>query len=378
MGNKFFLNKGNWQFEDIFEQVGVSGQWVWFIGVIMVDVNGDGLLDIYVCNFGDVVGDNKENELFINQGNLCFEEQVEQYNLNDKGYFIYVSFFDYDKDGDLDVYIFNNFFQAIGSFNLCKNECLKCDEFGGDKLMCNEGGWFVDVSEEVGIYGSVIGFGLGVIVGDVNNDNWEDFFIFNDFFECDYFYINQQDGIFKEDLVNQINFISGVFMGVDMVDINNDGYQDIFVIEMLFFDYSCFKFVMIFEGWDKYQYNVINGYYYQFICNVLYFNWGNGIFSEIFCLVGVEVFDWSWGVLFFDMDNDGYEDFFIVNGIYKDFIDQDYLQYIVNEFVIQFIILDKGVNYKELIDIILFNKVFNYVFKNLGGFFFEVYEVSGL
>lgn len=377
-GNKLYLNKGNWKFEDISEKAGVSGQRAWSTGVTMADVNGDGLLDIYVCNSGDVEGDNKENELFINQGGLRFEEQAEAYGLNDKGYSTHASFFDYDKDGDLDVYILNNSFQAIGSFNLRKNERPKRDALGGDKLMRNEGGRFVDVSEAAGIYGSVIGFGLGVTVGDVNNDNWEDIFISNDFFERDYLYMNQQDGTFREDLVNQINSISGASMGADMADINNDGYQDIFVTEMLPSDYKRLKSVTTFEGWDKYQYNVANGYHHQFTRNVLHLNRGNSTFSEISRLAGVEASDWSWGALFFDMDNDGYEDLFIANGIYKDLTDQDYLQYIANESVIQSIISDKGVNYKELIDIIPSNKVPNHAFKNLGGLSFEEYGDSGL
>ena len=169
--NRLFLNEGNWQFKDITETAGVGGQRAWSTGVAMADVNADGLLDIYVCNSGDVAGDNKENELYINQGNLQFKEQAADYNLNDKGFSTHASFFDYDKDGDLDVYILNNSFQAIGSFNLRKNERPVRDELGGDKLMQNQGGRFVDVSEQAGIYGSVIGFGLGVTIGDVNNDH---------------------------------------------------------------------------------------------------------------------------------------------------------------------------------------------------------------
>ncbi|NRA48445.1 MAG: CRTAC1 family protein, partial [Phaeodactylibacter sp.] len=376
--NKLYLNKGDWKFEDVTERAGVGGERAWSTGVTMVDVNGDGLLDIYVCNSGDVEGDNKENELFINQGGLRFEEQAAQYNLNDKGYSTHASFFDYDKDGDLDVYILNNSFQAIGSFNLRKNERPKRDELGGDKLMRNEGGRFEDVSEKAGIYGSVIGFGLGVTVGDVNNDNWEDIFISNDFFERDYLYINQQNGTFKEDLVNQINSISGASMGADMADINNDGYQDIFVTEMLPSDYTRLKSVTTFEGWDKYNYNVANGYHHQFTRNVLHLNRGNNTFSEVSRLAGVEASDWSWGALFFDMDNDGFEDLFIANGIYKDLTDQDYLQYIANESVIQSIISDKGVDYKELIDIIPSNKVPNHAFRNLGGLAFKAYPESGL
>ncbi len=159
--NRLFLNKGDWQFEDITETAGVGGERAWSTGVTMADVNADGLLNIYVCNSGDVAGDNKENELYINQGNLKFKEQAADYNLNDKGFSTHASFFDYDKDGDLDVYILNNSFQAIGSFNLRKNERPVRDELGGDKLMQNQGGSFVDVSEEAGIYGSVIGFWSG-------------------------------------------------------------------------------------------------------------------------------------------------------------------------------------------------------------------------
>ncbi|HMQ48745.1 MAG TPA: VCBS repeat-containing protein [Saprospiraceae bacterium] len=376
--NRLFLNKGNWTFEDITEKAGVAGQRAWSTGVTMVDINADGLLDIYVCNSGDVAGDNKENELFINQGDLRFIEQAAAYNLNDKGFSTHASFFDYDKDGDLDAYILNNSFQAIGSFNLRKNERPKRDELGGDKLMQNQGGRYVDVSEQAGIYGSVIGFGLGVTIGDVNNDDWEDIFVSNDFFERDYLYINQQDGTFKEDLTNQIQSISGASMGADMADINNDGYQDIFVTEMLPSDYSRLKSVTTFEDWDKYQYNVNNGYHHQFTRNVLHLNRGDNSFSEVSRLAGVEASDWSWGALFFDMDNDGYKDLFIANGIYKDLTDQDYLQYIANESVIQSIVTDQGVNYKELIDIIPSNMVPNHAYKNKGNLQFEMYSSSGL
>ncbi|MCB0613687.1 MAG: VCBS repeat-containing protein, partial [Phaeodactylibacter sp.] len=376
--NRLFLNEGNWQFKDITETAGVGGQRAWSTGVAMADVNADGLLDIYVCNSGDVAGDNKENELYINQGNLQFKEQAADYNLNDKGFSTHASFFDYDKDGDLDVYILNNSFQAIGSFNLRKNERPVRDELGGDKLMQNQGGRFVDVSEQAGIYGSVIGFGLGVTIGDVNNDHWEDIFVSNDFFERDYLYINQQDGTFKEDLTNEMQSISGASMGADMADINNDGYQDIFVTEMLPSDYQRLKTVTTFEDWDRYQLNVNNGYHHQFTRNVLHLNRGNNTFSEVSRLAGIEASDWSWGALFFDMDNDGYKDLFIANGIYKDLTDQDYLQYIANESVIQSIVTNQGVNYKELIDIIPSNKVANHAYKNNGNLEFREYTHSGL
>lgn len=380
--NKLYLNKGNLTFEDITEQAGVSGQKAWSTGVTFVDINNDGWLDIYVCNSGDIKGDNKENELFINKGSqvngVQFEEAAAKYNLNDKGFSTHAAFFDYDKDGDLDVYILNNSYQAIGSFNLRKNERPKRDELGGDKLMENRDGQFVDVSEQAGIYGSVIGFGLGVTVSDFNNDSWLDIFISNDFFERDYLYLNQQDGTFEEDLTNQMTSISGASMGADAADINNDGNPDLFVTEMLPSDYERLKSVTTFETWNKYQYNVKNGYHHQFTRNVLHRNNGDDTFSEVSRLAGVEATDWSWGALFFDMDNDGYKDLFVANGIYKDLTDQDYLQYISNEAVMKSIIQDDGVNYKELVDIIPSNKVENHAFKNMDGLEFKPFNESGL
>ena len=376
--NKLYLNRGEWQFEDVTNAAGVGGTKAWSTGTTLVDINADGLLDIYVCNSWDVAGDNKENELFVNQGDGTYTESAATYGLNDKGFSTHASFFDYDKDGDLDAYILNNSFQAIGSFNLKKNERPVRDELGGDKLLENRGGKYVDVSEEAGIYGSVIGFGLGVTVGDVNNDGWEDIFVSNDFFERDYLYINQQDGTFSEELVSSMQSITGASMGADIGDIDNDGYNDIFVTEMLPSDYERLKSVTTFESWDRYQYSVTNGYHHQFTRNTLHRNNGNSTFSEVSRYAGVEASDWSWGALFFDMDLDGYKDLFIANGIYKDLTDQDYLQYIANESVLKSVIQDDGVNYKELIDIIPSNKVPNHAFRNKGQLSFERYQSSGL
>ena len=193
--NSLYLNKGGFKFEDIGEPAGVVGSMGWSTGVTMADVNGDGWLDIYVCNSGELDGDKKENELFINNKDLTFTESAESFGLNDKGYSTHASFFDYDRDGDLDVYLLNNSYQAIGSFNLERTEARnERDSLGGDKLLRNNGNSFEDVSEEAGILGSVIGFGLGVTVGDVNRDGWDDIYVSNDFFERDYLYINNGDG----------------------------------------------------------------------------------------------------------------------------------------------------------------------------------------
>jgi hypothetical protein len=369
--NKLFLNKGNFKFEDITAASGAAGSRAWSTGVTMVDINADGYLDIYVCNSGDIKGDNKQNELFINNGDLTFSEQASQYKLDDPGFSTHASFFDYDKDGDLDVYLLNNSYQAIGSFNLKKNERPVRDSLGGDKLLRNDGGIFTDVSIEAGIYGSVIGFGLGVTVGDVNNDGWEDIYISNDFFERDYLYINNQDGTFREDLTNQIRSLSAASMGADMADIDNDGYNDIFVTEMLPRSNERLKSVTTFDDWNRYNYTLENGYFHQYTRNAMQLNNGNGTFSEIGRLTQVESSDWSWGALIFDMDNDGNKDLFISNGIYKDLTDQDYLKYISNEEVIKSIVEESGVNYGKLIDIIPSNKISNLAFKNNGGLQFD-------
>ena len=379
--NKLYLNKGDFQFVDITEQAGVGGTRAWSTGVTMADVNGDGWLDIYVCNSGDLAGDNKQNELFINKGQfvdledglkgVTFIEEAQEYGIADKGYGTHGVFFDYDKDEDLDLYLLNNSYRSIFDFNLKIKQRPIRDELGGDKFFKNEGGRFIDISEEAGIYGSEIGFGLGVTVGDVNRDGWLDMFISNDFFERDYLYMNQGDGTFKEDLENQIMSLSGASMGADMADINNDGYPEIFVTEMLPEGDARYKTKMTFENWDRYQYNVQNGYYHQFTRNMMQLNNGNGTFSEIGRLLGVEATDWSWGALIADYDNDGLKDLFVSNGLYQDIIDQDYINFVSNEEVIKQVVTKDGVNFKKLIDTIPSTPVSNYLFQNQGDLQFE-------
>ncbi len=387
--NRLYLNTGNFQFEDITETAGVAGTRAWSTGVTMADVNGDGWLDIYVANSGDVEGDNKQNELFINQGGArgtadslyspIFKEEAETYGIADQGYGTHASFFDYDKDGDLDLYLLNNSYRSIFDFNLKVDQRPIRDEKGGDKFFKNEGGKFVDISEKAGIYGSEIGFGLGVTVGDVNRDGWLDIFVSNDFFERDYLYINQRDGTFLEDLENQILSLSVASMGADMADINNDGMPEIFVTEMLPEGDDRFKTKMTFEDWDRYQLNAQNGYYHQFTRNVMQLNNGDGTFSEIWRMAGIEATDWSWGALMADYDNDGQKDLFISNGLSKDIIDQDYINFVSNEEVVRQMISKEGVNYKKLIDTIPSTLISNYLYKNQGDLeFINVAEAWGL
>lgn len=374
VSNRLYLNKGDqpdgeagFIFEDVTEKAKVGGSRAWSTGAAMVDINADGWLDIYVCNSGDVAGDNKQNEFFINNGDGTFSEKAEEMGLADQGFSTHANFFDYDKDGDLDVYLLNNSYRAIGSFNLRTNERPIRDELGGDKLLRNDNGIFTDVSEEAGIYGSEIGFGLGVAVGDLDKDGWMDIYVCNDFFERDYIYMNNGDGTFREELENQMRSISVASMGSDIADITGDGLPEIFVTEMLPEGDERFKTTMTFENWDKYQHNLKNGYYHQFTRNMLHQN--NGVFpekgltfTEMGRLAGVEATDWSWSALISDFDNDGHKDLFIANGLAQDILNQDYLNYVANEEVARSVVKESGVDYKKLIDIIPINRIPNYAY----------------
>ena len=372
--NRLYINKGNFVFEDVTETAKLSGNRAWSTGVSMVDINSDGWLDIYVCNSGDVYGDNRQNEFFINNGDGTFSENAEQMGLADSGLSTHAAFFDYDKDGDLDVYLLNNSFTAVSTFNFQKKLRDKRDQKGGDKLFRNDSGKFIDVSEEAGIFGSEIGFGLGVSVADLDKDGWLDLFISNDFFERDYIYMNNGDGTFSEDLENQMRSTSLSSMGSDVADITADGLPEIFVTDMLAKSDDRYKTTMTFENWDKYQYNLKNGYYRQNTRNTLHLN--NGIsfenkltFSEVGRLAGVEATDWSWSALITDFDNDGHKDLFVANGLAQDIHDQDYLNFISDEEIKKMIVKKNGVDYKKLVELVPVNRISNCVFagdSNLG------------
>ena len=378
--NRLYLNKGNLKFEDITEKSGIGKFGKWSTGVSMADVNGDGFLDIYVCNSGDVKGDSRQNELYINQGfgsstaadstkAVTFVEQAATYGLDDRGLSTHSVFFDYDLDGDLDMYLLNNSFKAIGSFNLQKNERNTRDSLGGDKLFRNDSNRFVDVSETAGIFGSAIGFGLGVTVGDVNKDGWMDIYVSNDFFERDYLYINQKNGTFKETLEQEMMSISNASMGADVADINNDAQPDFFVTEMMPEDDARIKTNTTFQNWDKYQLDLAHGYYHQFTRNMLQVNNGNSTFSELGRFAGVNATDWSWGAVITDLNNDGFKDIYVANGIYQDLTNEDYIQYISNEEFIKEVANKKG-DFKKLIDLIPSHPISNYAFSNNGNLTF--------
>ena len=388
VSNKLYLNKGDFEFEDITEAAGISGKAAWNTGVTMVDINADGYLDIYLCNSGDIAGDNRRNELYINNQDGTFTEAADTYGLANEGLSTHAVFFDYDRDGDLDCYLLNNSYQAIGSFNLERNERPKRDEKGGDILYKNMTmeraassstpptsalptttyplPTFTDVSKEAGIYGSIIGFGLGVTVGDVDRDGWPDIYVSNDFFERDYLYMNNKDGTFRETLTDAMQSISAASMGADMADINNDGFGEIFVTEMLPATNARLKTATTFENWNKYQFNLENDYYHQFTRNMLQRNNGDGTYTEVGRMAGVEATDWSWGALIFDFENDGYKDLFVANGIYQDLTNRDFLDYIAADEFKKEVTASGKVDFKVLVDAIPSNPVPNAAFRNLG------------
>ena len=381
--NKLYLNKGGFYFEDITEKAGVASASIWSTGVSFVDLNADGWLDIYVCKSGKPGGEKRHNELFINNKDLTFSEQARQYGIDDEGLSSHAAFFDYDKDGDLDLYLLNNSFRSVGGYDMRPGLREIRDTLGGNKLYRNNtvetGGnlpedkyVFEDISEYAGIYGSNIGFGLGVTIGDIDRDGWQDIYVSNDFFERDYLYMNQKDGTFKENLTHQIREISMGSMGADMADINNDGLPEIFVTEMLPKSDARYKTKTVFENWDKYQLAVESGYHHQFGRNVLQLNNGNHTFSEIGRLANVEASDWSWSALVADFDNDGFKDIYISNGIYKDLLDQDYINFYSNDPAIIQGIRDRDSSaVLTLIDRIPSQPIANFAFRNNGDLSFS-------
>ncbi|WP_247232861.1 VCBS repeat-containing protein [Telluribacter sp. SYSU D00476] len=379
--NRLYLNQGNtpgeeWKFEDATELAGVGGTKAWSTGATFADINGDGRMDIYVCNAGNVQGDSRGNELFINKGNNAdgvpvFEEKAAQYGLMDGGFSTHAAFFDFDRDGDLDMYLLNNSFTPVDKLGYQNFRNMR-DKLGGDKLFRNDGARFTDISEEAGIYGSLIGFGLGITIGDVNHDNWLDIYISNDFYERDYLYINQQDGTFKESLESHMPHISLSSMGADIADINNDGNLDIFVTDMLPEDDVRLKTTSVFEGHEVTALKRERDYWHQYMRNMLHLNNGDGTFTEVGQLAGVHATDWSWGALIFDMDSDGQKDLFVANGIVKNLTDQDYVAFLADQNNIQAMIEGRmKFDYREFVNMISTTPIPNYAYRNGGGLKFD-------
>ena len=378
--NRLYLNKGDFRFEDISEKAGVTGNKPWSTGVVMADINADGLLDIYVSNAGNMEGNNHDNDLYINNGDLTFTESASEYNLAETGFTTHATFFDYDKDGDLDAYILNNSNIPVSSLGYAEQREVRAHDWEGvphifrgvgDMLLRNDGGTFVDVSEQAGIYGSLIGFGLGVMVTDFNQDLYPDLYVSNDFYERDYLYINNQDGTFSEQIKDWTGHLSLSAMGIDIGDINNDGHQDIFITDMLPEPEERVKSVMEFEGYKVYDLKRDKDFFQQYIQNTLQLNNGNGTFSEIAYYSGVHATDWSWAGLMFDMDNDGLRDIFITNGINHDLTDLDFVDFFADEIIQKMALTGKKESIDSIIKKMPIKPQPNFAYRNKGDLTFD-------
>ena len=364
VSNKLYLNKGNWQFEDITLKAGVASPGEWKTGVTMVDINGDGLLDIYQCRLGNYKGIKGENELFINQGNLTFTEEAERYGLNFSGFSTQSAFLDYDLDGDLDMYLLNHSVHTEHRLNEASKRNFD-DALAGDRFFENVDNTFYSVTNSAGIYSSQLGYGLGVGVSDVNNDGWPDIYISNDFSENDYLYLNNKNKGFTEVLNQSIKHTSRFSMGNDLADYNNDGYIDIVSLDMLPEDEVVIKKSAGEDAYNTYKLKLSLGFGRQFSKNALQLNLGldeNNIpqFAEIAHLAGIAATDWSWASLLADFDNDGWKDLFISNGIQRRPNDMDYINFLASEEMVN----NPDVSDKKLYGQMPNGEVSNYFFKN--------------
>ncbi len=326
VSNKLYINKGDFVFEDITNTSGTSSN-KWSTGVSMIDINQDGWLDIYVCVSGAGSIENRANQLFINQKDNTFKEQAEAYGLADTNQDTQAAFFDYDLDGDLDMFlIVNPVDYKLSSVNRIRPRKLHGESNSTDKLFRNNGNnTFIDVSSESGIL--IEGYSLGLGISDVNDDGWPDIYISNDFLTNDIMYINNKNGTFSDASSTFFKHTSFAGMGNDLADFNNDGRTDIFVLDMLPEDNYRQKMIIPASSYDKFQLMLNTGYAAQYTRNTLQLNNGNGSFSEIGQFSGISKTDWSWSILLADYDNDGFKDAFITNGFRRDIGDLDYINY---------------------------------------------------
>jgi enediyne biosynthesis protein E4 len=381
--NKLYLNTGNLKFKDISKESGTADHFGFSTGVTAVDINSDGWMDIYICNSGRFDSEMLKNRLFINQGINkngipVFREESSKYNLDIPLCSTQAVFFDYDRDNDLDMFLINHFPDI---YNVSEIEKLLKTEsdITGDRLYQNQNGKFIDVSKKAGIINNSLSYGLGVGVSDLNNDGWPDIYVSNDYSGKDFLYINNKNGTFTESIDKSVNHISFSSMGNYLADFNNDGWTDIITLDMMAEDNYGIKASYGSMNLDMFQKLVSLGQNNQYMFNTLQMN--NGVFaddhipvfSDIAQIAGVSSTDWSWGPLLFDMDNDGYKDLFVANGIMRDFINNDYLTYFEKRY--KEVTETKKVDKNEFITSVLnqmpSRKKSNCFFRNKGDLTFE-------
>ena len=391
-GPRIYVNQGGFRFRDATRASGIrTARGSWTTGVVLADVNGDGRLDVYFGKAGPGEPATRANELWINEGTddgtPRFTEMAKAYGIADEGWTTHAAFLDYDRDGDLDLIVLNNSPKPVSGFGVFFTR-LVADKYGGAKLYRNESDpspdgsgqapsgqvrRFAEVTERAGIYSPENAFGLGIAVGDVNRDGWPDIYVANDFFERDYLYVNERNGKFSEALDKQMPVVSYFSMGMDVADVDNDGWPDVYTTDMLPEDDQRLKTMAAFEGWDVYQSKVRNGYHHQSMRNMLQRNNRDGTFSDVGQIASVARTDWSWSALIADLDLDGRKDIFVTNGIAKDMTSQDYISFLANEETMK--AATKGgtqkVDYEVLSKAMTSTALPNYAFHNLGGMRFE-------
>ena len=331
--NQLYLNRGAFRFENVTDSAEVAGLPGWTTGVTMADINGDGWLDIYVSQLGNHEGVIGKNQLYINnadtsQGYPTFTEQAAAFGLDQQAFATQAVFFDYDNDGDLDAYLLNHTVHSADTYVPVAQG--RRDSPQGDQLLRNDDNYFVDVSQEANIYRSAVGYGLSVSVADLNQDGWLDIYVGNDFHENDYLYYNNGDGTFSERTADVLGHTSRFTMGSDIADINNDARLDMVSLDMKPKDERILKMSAGEDPYDIYQFKLSYGYHHQYARNVLQLNVGDDLYSEIGQLAGIAATDWSWTPLFADLDNDGWKDLYITNGILRRPNNLDYIRYISN------------------------------------------------